>query len=110
MTSLAPPVPADLPRTLGALRASGYVPRTVKEEIRANLVARLAAGEPTFPGIVGFDDTSIAANIWPALTTVHQPTALAGRALVDLLFETIADGSRRTVLLPTELMVRDSTG
>ena len=36
--------------TLGALRASGHVHRGVKAEIRENLLARLAAGEPTLPG------------------------------------------------------------
>jgi magnesium chelatase subunit I len=43
--------------TLGELRASGYRPRTVKEELRANLVARLRDGEPLMPGILGYDDT-----------------------------------------------------
>jgi len=57
VTSLAPPVPADLPSDLGALRASGYVPRTVKQEIRDTLIARLRSGQPAFPGIVGFEDT-----------------------------------------------------
>ncbi|MGC5014591.1 sigma 54-interacting transcriptional regulator [Streptosporangium sp. DT93] len=45
------------PRTLRELRASGHIHRTVKAEIRENLLARLRAGEPRFPGIVGFDDT-----------------------------------------------------
>jgi LacI family transcriptional regulator len=39
--------------------------------------------------IVGFDDTSIADNIWPALTTVHQPIAAMARAAVDLVLEEI---------------------
>ncbi|HTE66907.1 MAG TPA: magnesium chelatase, partial [Candidatus Binatia bacterium] len=43
--------------TLGELRASGYRPRTVKEELRANLVSRLRGGEPLMPGILGYDDT-----------------------------------------------------
>jgi magnesium chelatase subunit I len=47
------------PATLGELRESGYVPRTVKEEIRANLVCKLKTGEPLFPGIVGYDDSVI---------------------------------------------------
>ncbi|MEV4376804.1 sigma 54-interacting transcriptional regulator [Streptosporangium sp. NPDC049248] len=45
------------PRTLRELRASGHIHRTVKAEIRENLLARLRAGESRFPGIVGFDDT-----------------------------------------------------
>ena len=47
------------PRTLGELRASGYRPRTVRDEIRANLKRKLAAREPLFPGIVGYERTVI---------------------------------------------------
>lgn len=43
--------------TVGALRASGHQHRTVKQELRENLVARLRAGETTMPGMVGLDDT-----------------------------------------------------
>jgi magnesium chelatase subunit I len=45
------------PSTLADLRAAGIADRTVKEELRANLVARLRAGEPLTTGIVGYDDT-----------------------------------------------------
>jgi len=47
------------PSTLGELRASGYRPRPVKEEVRENLIRRLESGEPLFPGIVGYEDTVI---------------------------------------------------
>jgi magnesium chelatase subunit I len=43
--------------TLGELRASGYRPRSVKEEMRANLVRQLRDGEPLLPGILGYDTT-----------------------------------------------------
>jgi magnesium chelatase subunit I len=43
--------------TIGELRASGYRPRSVKEEMRANLVARLRDGQPLLPGILGYDQT-----------------------------------------------------
>jgi magnesium chelatase subunit I len=49
------------PATLGALRASGYRPRSVKTEIRENLIARLRSGEPLFPGIVGYEDSVVPA-------------------------------------------------
>ena len=49
--------PEHLPRTLGALRASGAEYRTVKAEIRHNLLTRMRSGEPRFPGVVGFDET-----------------------------------------------------
>jgi magnesium chelatase subunit I len=78
MTSLAPPVPQHLPRTLGDLRASGYEARSVKEEIRVNLTARLAAGEPTLPGIVGFDDTVIP-QVERALLAGHDIVLLGER-------------------------------
>ena len=42
--------------TIGALRDSGYQDRTVKDELRANLLAKLERGEELFPGIVGFDE------------------------------------------------------
>src|SRR4029077_2251941 len=45
------------PATLGQLRESGWVSRPVKEEVRANAVTRIAAGEALFPGVLGYEDT-----------------------------------------------------
>src|SRR3989475_7099910 len=45
--------------TLGELRRSGARSRPVKQEIRDNLVRKLQAGEPLFPGIIGYDETVI---------------------------------------------------
>ncbi len=45
--------------TLGALKKSGYKSRTIKEELRENLVNRLQKKEKVFDGIIGFDDTVI---------------------------------------------------
>ena len=59
----------------GELRASGWRSRTVKEEIRANLLARLASGAPVLPGIVGYDET-----VLPAL----ENALLAGQDIVFL--------------------------
>src|SRR5512142_173101 len=61
--------------TLGALLEQGHRRRTVKQEIRDNLVARLRAGETAFPGIVGFDET-----VLPEL----ESALLAGHDLVML--------------------------
>jgi len=49
------------PRTLGELRKSGVVGRGpgVKEEMRRNLIRKLAAGEALFPGVLGYDETVI---------------------------------------------------
>ncbi|HYE14529.1 MAG TPA: hypothetical protein VD968_08835 [Pyrinomonadaceae bacterium] len=49
----------SLPRTLGELKQQGYRVRPVKDEMRANLLRKLRAGERIFPGIVGYDDTVI---------------------------------------------------
>ena len=43
--------------TLGELRASGYRSRSVKEELRANLLARIRDGRPFLPGILGYEET-----------------------------------------------------
>jgi magnesium chelatase subunit I len=45
------------PTTLHALRESGHVAKTVKSELRDNMLARMRTGEDRFPGIIGFDDT-----------------------------------------------------
>ncbi len=47
--------------TLGELRASGTRVRSVKDEMRANLLAAISRGEPTFPGIHGYERTVIPA-------------------------------------------------
>ncbi len=49
----------EQPATLGELRKSGFEIRTVREELRHNLMLRLAGEEEPFPGIVGYDDTVI---------------------------------------------------
>ena len=48
-----------LPATLGELRDSGYQTVSVREEIRRNLIAKIRAEEPVFPGIIGFEQTVI---------------------------------------------------
>jgi hypothetical protein len=52
-------VPADLATTLGELRASGYRSRSVKEELRNNLIRMLENDQQMFPGIVGFEETVV---------------------------------------------------
>jgi magnesium chelatase subunit I len=57
-------MPRQLPTTLGELRRSAFseqrvAGRTVKDELRENLLARLAAGGELFPGIVGYEDTVV---------------------------------------------------
>jgi magnesium chelatase subunit I len=64
--------------TLAELRADGYRSRSVKEEIRDNLLARLRSGEDAFPGIVGFDDT-VLPQLESALLAGHDLVLLGER-------------------------------
>jgi magnesium chelatase subunit I len=47
------------PHTLGELKASGYEPLSIKEEMRRNLITLIKAGKPVFHGIIGYDNTVI---------------------------------------------------
>ncbi len=64
--------------TLGQLRATGHLHRSVKAEVRANLLARLAAGEPSFPGLLGYDETVIP-EVERALIAGHDLVLLGER-------------------------------
>lgn len=54
---------APRPATIGALRNSAahqhLAFRSVKDEMRANVITRLDKGEPIFPGIAGYEDTVV---------------------------------------------------
>jgi LacI family transcriptional regulator len=65
--------------------------------------------------IVGFDDTSIASTVWPALTTIRQPIADMARDAVDLVIREMerkrwGDGPPEQVLHEHLLIVRGSSG
>src|ERR1700747_2970548 len=66
------------PATLGALRASGHTYRSVKEEIRHNLLAMMRAGQDPFPGIVGFGQT-VLPHLERALIAGHDIILLGER-------------------------------
>jgi magnesium chelatase subunit I len=51
------------PATLGELRTSGYTVPSVKDELRANLIRKMRAGETLFPGIIGYDQTVVPALV-----------------------------------------------
>ncbi|TSD45940.1 magnesium chelatase [Rhodococcus sp. KBS0724] len=65
-------------KTLGELRAAGHVQRSVKEEIRENLLAALRDGRDPWPGIVGFEDT-VAPQLERALIAGHDVVLLGER-------------------------------
>jgi len=85
------------PTTLGELRQSGYAPRSVKQELRDNLIERLRRGEALFPTIVGYEETVIP-QIENAILSGQdivflgergQAKTRMARLLVDLLDEAI---------------------
>lgn len=61
--------------------------------------------------VCGYDDLGLAKNIWPGLTTVHQPADeildLATRLLIDTLKGKPVE--RRSILIPSQLITRGST-
>ena len=68
---------------------------------------------PAQVSVLGFDDIALAAMVHPSLTTVALPKEQAGRAAVDLLLHLLDRPERPGPLrrdLPTQLMVRGSTG
>src|SRR6186997_692765 len=77
----------SLARTLGELSAAqGPAKRSVKDELRSNLIARLKSGAPLFPGIVGYDET-VVPQIVNALLSKHNfiLLGLRGQAKTRLL-------------------------
>ncbi len=70
--------PADLPRTVGELRAAGYQPRGVRVEVRDNLLAALRGGDNPWPGVVGFDRT-VLPQLERALIAGHDVVLLGER-------------------------------
>ena len=66
------------PATLGELRASGWVSRPIKEEIRANAVQALANGDRLIEGVIGYDDT-VLPQLANALLAGHDIVFLGER-------------------------------
>jgi magnesium chelatase subunit I len=68
----------DRPTTVKELRASGHQAKSVKSELRDNLLARMRNGEDRFPGIIGFDET-VLPQIERALLAGHDVVLLGER-------------------------------
>ncbi|MFP4622833.1 MAG: magnesium chelatase, partial [Gemmatimonadota bacterium] len=52
-------MPPARPDTLRALKESGYRTRTVKAEMRENLLKKLESDQTLFPGVLGYEDTVV---------------------------------------------------
>lgn len=74
------------PSTLGDLKTGGYRPRSIRDELRENLIGKLRAGETLFPGIVGYDDT-VVPQIVNAILSRHDMLflGLRGQAKTRIL-------------------------
>jgi len=66
------------PSTLGELKASGYKPLSISEELRKNLIEKMESGDPIFPGIIGYDETVIP-DIQRAILSGHSMNLLGLR-------------------------------
>ncbi|MFE7707899.1 LacI family DNA-binding transcriptional regulator [Streptomyces sp. NPDC057486] len=66
---------------------------------------------PDDVALVGFDDSAVARHMDPALTSVRQPIEEMGREMTRVLLQEIAgeELERPQIVLPTELIVRDSS-
>jgi magnesium chelatase subunit I len=84
-------------KTLAELKASGYQPKKIKDEIRDNLIEKLKTGEPVFEGVLGYEKT-VFPEVERAILSRHninflglrgQAKTRMARQLVQLLDEYI---------------------
>ena len=84
-------------KTLGELKAAGYKPRAIKQELRENLIQKIKAKETVFPGIWGYEETVIP-DVERAILSMHHINLLGlrgqaktriARLMVNLLDEYI---------------------
>jgi magnesium chelatase subunit I len=76
----------ERPRTLGELKARGYRTESVKDEMRRNLIAKIRAGDPLFPDILGYEET-VVPQIQNAILSRHDVLflGLRGQAKTRML-------------------------
>ena len=65
-------------KTLGELKTSGYQTRSVKDEMRANLIGKLKSGERLFPGVLGYEE-SVIPQLVNAVLSKHNLILLGTR-------------------------------
>ena len=75
-----------------------------------NALRRIGRRVPEDVVVVGYDDIALAEHFHPSLTTIRQPIEAAGQTLVEVLLAQVAGARSASVLLPTRLVRRDSSG
>ena len=84
-------------KTLGELKKSGYISKSIKQEIRDNLIKKIKSKENHFPGILGYED-SVIPDTERALLSQHnilflglrgQAKTRMARQMIELLDEYI---------------------
>lgn len=91
--------PAPEIKTLGALKESGYTSRSIKDELRDNLIDRIREGRPSFEGVWGYENTVIPQMEHAILSRHHinllglrgQAKTRMARLMVNLLDEWIPE-------------------
>ncbi|MEO6095288.1 MAG: magnesium chelatase [Fibrobacteria bacterium] len=68
----------EFPSTLGGLKRAGYRSKSVKEELRGNLLARIRGGGPLMPGVIGYDET-VLKQLTHAILSKHDVLLLGLR-------------------------------
>jgi len=108
-------------KTLGDLKKAGYASRSVKDEMRSNLIRKLRAGEELFPGVLGFERT-VLPQIQNALLARHDLLLLGLRGqaktrivrmlprFLDEHIPAVAGSEIHDDPLPTGLQIRPRPG
>jgi len=110
-------VVGDFSRASGAAAVASLQPGSfdavfaASDSMAVGVIQRLQRSGVRVPEdvvVAGFDDSGLAADFEPALTTMRQPWERIGSEMVAMLLDVIDGGTGRTLTLPTELVVRES--
>jgi len=89
------PIPSSLPTTFGALKASGFANKSIRQELRDNLEARLREGRPLSSAVLGYEDT-VLPQLETALLAGHDIILLGERGQAKTrMIRSLTQTSRR---------------
>jgi LacI family transcriptional regulator len=112
--------PSDFTREGGAAAAAQLLDRTpgltaifgMNDAVAVGVLRELRERGRSVPGdvsVAGFDDMPVAADVTPALSTVHVPMAELGARAMRLALDQPGDGELRVIHVPARVVLRDST-